>query len=397
MTFAGTELTTTNATGSTTFLLPHNRKNASYSRFIVGLQRELPGKIGFEATYIYSHGSDLGVSRELNAVPTQYLNNFAGVTNGNTIIDSIATVNNFMTPTVSNPFRTLIPLSSAWNGNTIARRRLLVPFPQFGNVAVQEYNGTSDYQSLQLQFVKRFTKGLSLNGSYSFSREHDKTRYLNPQDTDLVDIVSPTERPHRFTASGIYELPIGKGRAIGSDWHPAADAIIGGWQIQGVYEWQSGEPLSFGNIYYAGDPANLVSLLGKKDSQGRRYGIDIPAFDTAGFTVTYTDPITLVVTQRVPSFGNNYSSSSSANTLRNFPLTTGSFRNQRFLKFDVGISKNFRIREGMKVQVRVEAINILNKPYFSGLNLDPTNAAFGRANTQRQPPRDIQIGGRFTF
>jgi hypothetical protein len=104
-----------------------------------------------------------------------------------------------------------------------------------------------------------------------------------------------------------------------------------------------------------------------------------------------------VVTNPVPSFGNNYSSSSSANTLRSFPLTTGKFRNQRFLKFDVGLSKNFRIREGMKLQLRIEAINVLNNPYFTGLNLDPTNAAFGFVNTQRQPPRDIQIGGRFTF
>jgi hypothetical protein len=94
---------------------------------------------------------------------------------------------------------------------------------------------------------------------------------------------------------------------------------------------------------------------------------------------------------------NNYTSSS-ANIVRTFPITLGHFRNQRFLKFDVGLSKNFRIREGMKVQFRVEAINLLNKPYFSAPNLDPSSAAFGfTAAPVRQPPRDIQIGGRFTF
>ena len=397
MTFAGTELTSTNATGATTALLLHDRKNANFYRFAIGIQRELPFKLGLEITYVNSQGRDLAVNRELNAVPRSFLNDFAGVTNGNTIIDAIQTVNTSMTATVANPFRGLIPSSNTWNGSTIARRRLLVPFPQFGNVNVQEYNGSSNFQSIQVQLVKRFTRGLSLNGSYTFSREHDKTRYLNPQDTELVDIVSVTERPHRWTATGIYELPFGKGRSFGSEWHPVVDAVLGGWQLQGVYEWQSGEPLQFGNVYYSGDPNQLVSLVGKKDPAGRRYGIDIPAFDTTGFTVTYVNPTTGVVTNPVPSFGNNYSSSSSANTLRSFPLTTGKFRNQRFLKFDVGLSKNFRIREGMKLQLRIEAINVLNNPYFTGLNLDPTNAAFGFVNTQRQPPRDIQIGGRFTF
>ena len=76
----------------------------------------------------------------------------------------------------------------------------------------------------------------------------------------------------------------------------------------------------------------------------------------------------------------------------------GQFRNQRFLKFDLGISKNFRIKEGMKLQVRVEAINLLNSPYFSAINLDPGNANFAKTVAPvRQPPRDIQIGGRFTF
>ena len=86
--------------------------------------------------------------------------------------------------------------------------------------------------------------------------------------------------------------------------------------------------------------------------------------------------------------------------MRNFPLTVDSLRNQRFLKFDVGISKNFRIREGMKLQFRIDAINALNRPYFgsNSLVVNPATAGFGFTFAPvRQPPRDIQIGGRFTF
>ena len=387
LTFTGRDVTAANAVGPTSAVLSYERKNANFARFIVGVQREIPGGIGIEATYIYSKGYDLSVNRELNAIPRQYLNDFTGVTDGATILAAITSVNTFLNANVSNPLRNLIPDGGAFNAATIQRRRLLTPFPQFGNIAVTEYNGTSTYQSLQLQAVKRFTSSLSLNGSYTFSREHQKTQYLNPQDTELIDIVSPTERPHRFTFSAIYELPIGKGRWIGREWNSWVDAIFGGWQFQGVYEWQSGEPLQFGNVYYNGDPQYLVNRLGKKDPAGRRYGIDIPAFDTSGFFINGA----------APAFANNYTSGS-ANTLRNFPLTMGQFRNQRFLKFDVGMSKNFRFRERMKLQIRIEAINALNSPYFNAPILDPTNANFGfTVAPTRQPPRDIQLGARFTF
>jgi len=186
--------------------------------------------------------------------------------------------------------------------------------------------------------------------------------------------------------------------------NPIVDAFFGGWQIQGVYEWQSGEPLQFGNVYYSGDPNQLVSRLGKKDEQGRRYGVDIPAFDISGFYIGG-----VLTAANVPAFANNFTSGSS-NTLRSFPFTTGKLRNQRFLKFDLGISKNFRIREGMKFQIRAEAINLMNSPYFSAPTLDPTSipnltapgfnnlGRFGFTNAPtRQPPRDIQLGARFTF
>lgn len=387
LTFTGRDVTAANATGPTSFVLSNERENASYTRFIIGIQRELPYKFGVEITYIHSKGSNLAVARELNAIPREYLNDFAGVTDGAVILAAITSRNTFLNASVPNPLRGLIPDGGTWNAATLNRRRLLVPYPQFGNIAVTEYDGSSDYRSLQFQIVKRFTRGLSLNGSYTYSREHEKTRYLNPQDTELVDIISPTERPHRFTFSGIYELPFGRNRAIGSKWHPAVEAILGGWQLQAVYERQSGEPLVFGNVYYNGDPTALVSQLGKKNEQGLRYGVDIPAFDTGGFFINGT----------APAFANNFTSGST-NTLRSFPFTTDGLRNQRFLKFDAGLSKNFRLREGMKIQVRIEAINVLNSPYFSSPNLDPTNSAFGFTSAPtRQPPRDVQIGGRFTF
>ena len=166
------------------------------------------------------------------------------------------------------------------------------------------------------------------------------------------------------------------------------DAILGGWQFNAVYERQSGEPLILPNLFFNGDPTQLKNRLGEYDEQGRKYGVDIPAFDTSGFRTTDTNAFF--------AFANNYTVGSQ-NVLRYLPYTLNNFRMQPFQKFDVGLTKNFRIRENMKLQVRFEAINALNSVYFNVPQLSSTNAAFGLSGGQRNLPRDIQIGGRFTF
>ena len=395
MTFVGRDLTAVGNNGPTSVVFQNDRRNANYTRFVIGVQRELWGGVGVEAAYVFSKGTDLAVNRELNFIPRECVRADnsnpclidLATANAGTLVADLLSANAYLNANVPNPFRTLVPDSTTWNAANIQRRRLLTAYPQFGNTSVTEYNGESEFHSIQLQFVKRFTKSLSLNGSYTWSREHLKNQYLNPQNTELVDYISPNERPHRFTFSGIYELPVGKGRSWGSDWHPVADAILGGWQIQGLYEWQSGEPLLLPNVFYNGDITQLTSSLGKTNEQGQRYGVDVPAWDISGFRINGT----------VPGVANNFTSSSAV-TLRNIPFTADGLRNQRFLKFDVGLSKNFRIREGMKFQIRVDAINVLNTPYFSAPNVTPSSGSFGfTAAPVRQPPRDIQIGGRFTF
>jgi hypothetical protein len=166
-TLVGGTFGTTNASGPTAAILPYERKNANYTRFILGFQRQLPWKVGFEATFVMTRGSDLAVQRQLNYVPTQYLNNLAGVTDPATVINSIATVNTFMTTTVANPFRGLVPTNSTYNAATITRRLLLTAFPQFQDLIVTEYNGKSDYRSIQLQATKPISTGFSFNKSYT--------------------------------------------------------------------------------------------------------------------------------------------------------------------------------------------------------------------------------------
>lgn len=389
-TFIGRDLT----------ILSHKRQNTQFDRFVVGAQRELPWGFVLDAAFVLGRGHNLPVVRQINAIPAQYLNSTTG------FFDS--TVSAFLSATVNNPFRNLVPSNATYNAATIARRSLLTPYPEFGNIALTEYNGTNNYSALQIQVVKRFNKGLSLNGSYTRSRETEKTQRLNPQDLDLASQLSANDRPNRWTFSSIYELPIGRGRAWGSHWNHVVDALIGGWQVQANYEWQTGEPLLFANVYFNGDLNALKSMLGKQNAQGQRYGVDIPAFDVTGFY----PPGTVLNGGSAPAsiaVGNN-NQQSGANTVRYFPLTVEGLRNQRFLNFNAGLSKNFRIREGMKFQLRIEAVNALNNPYFNPPNLNPSNmpnlvtpgvdntGKFGfTTGPTRQPPRDIQIGGRFTF
>jgi hypothetical protein len=348
------------------------RKNSKFARFVFGIQRELPGQIVVEANFIRATGYDLPVSRNLNFVPRSFLGD-------NPTTDAAA--NTFLTGTIQNPFRNLVPGGSPFNtASTITRAQSLLQFPQFTNLWVQEYNGTNRYHSLQVQIDKRFATDVSLTATYTYSNLREKIGYLNPSDTVLEDRISQFDRPHRFTFAGVYELPVGRGRMLGNNMNRVLDAVIGGWQLNGTYEWQSGEPFVLtNNLYFPGDPTTITSRLGDGDGQGGKFGIDRSAIDAPGL-VTLT------------AFG-----------IRNVPTTLDNLRNQPYSVANLGLTKNFKWGEGRRIQLRAEALNAFNHPYFgAGMGLNPgtaaaPNAAFGLVTTQRNNPRDIQFGAKFVF
>ncbi len=372
-------------------VFPVDRKNPKFARMVFGVQRELPGQFVFEANFITAWGYDLSVNRNLNFVPRQFLcPGLAGATSPCSLGTTPATdttISTYLSASLganSNPFRNLLPGTGSpfHTATTMTRAQSLLRFPQFTNLFIQEYNGSNRYNSLQLQASKRFATTLTFTTSYTYSNLREQVNYLNASDTELEDRTSQFDRPHRFTFAGTYQLPLGRGRAIGTEMNKFVDAVIGGWQLNGTYEWQSGEPflLTAAPLFYAGDLGELQSLVGKSDGQGGKFGIDRSAIVAPAGLVSLT------------AFG-----------LRNVPTTLENLRNQPYSVANLSITKNLQLGENKRLQLRAEALNAFNHPYFgSGIGLNPgtaaaPNAAFGLVTTQRNNPRDIQFGLKFIF
>jgi hypothetical protein len=364
-------------------LVPADRQNAKFSRLIIGFQRELPGQFVVEANFVSSWGSDLAVNRNLNFVPRDFLADLSTATDlaSATALDTAA--NTRLSATVTNPFRNLLPnTGSPFNtATTISRAQSALAFPQFTNVFVQEYNGTNRYNSLQLQANKRFSEDLSFNVTYTYSRLRERLSYLNPSDTELEDRVGTDDRPNRFTLATVYRLPFGRGRLLGKEMNKVLDAFVGGWQFNGTYEWQQGQPILLSQaFFYAGDISQVESRAGQGDGSGHKYGIDLPVFVTPDGTPFSNGILRLT-----------------SSSLRTIPTTLDNLRHMPFQSVNLSLTKNFKVGEGRNIQIRGEALNAFNHPYFIDLSADPTNASFGLYSTQRNTPRDIQIGAKFTF
>ena len=304
---------------------------------------------------------------ELNPVPREYLT---------TLNQRDPAVDSFLSAQVPNPFQGLLP-GTGLNGATVERQQLLRPFPHFTSLLSERYDGEATYNSLQLRVERRFSQGYTVNSSYTFSRLTEAVSLLNPTDSELEHRRSRDDYPHRVVISGIFELPVGKGRRFMSDPGRLLDALVGGWQVQGIYQFQSGRPLAWGNVAYFGDPDAL------------RTNIDSGTVSTAG------NPTRVVFdTSQFFSPGVDIRL---RNNVRTFPSTLPGFRSQAINQLDLSVIKNVALTGGARLQLRVEFLNATNTPLFGEPNLDPTSSSFGRVTSQVNLPRNVQVGLRCVF
>jgi hypothetical protein len=319
-------------------------------RWSFGLQQEFKTYVA-EASYVGNRGTRLPVNRNINGTPLNYLS---------TSPTRDLTTINYLAQAFANPF---YGLDSQYTSSTISREQMLRPFPEFGTVTYADPVGYSWYHSLQSRIEKRMSNGLTVQVSYTWSKTMEASSFLNAADPMPYESLSTLDRAHRIVGSGIYELPFGKGRRWGSKMNPMLEFLAGGWQLSGVYQRQSGQPIDWGQMIFTGDPSTLALSSDQRSTD--RW------FNTAIF--------------------NKNSAQQLASNVRTFPLRFSNVRFDSQRRLDGSLNKTFKMTEKMKMRFRADVFNALNEPVLRGPNTTVTSSAFGTITAQ-EPPRSFQFG-----
>ncbi len=348
--------------GNSVSLVWPARPQGYVQRWSFDLQQELPNRVLVDVGYVGNRGTGLGMAQDLNPIPAQYLSRLP--------TRDTATIN-YLNAAVPNPFNGIPEFAgSTLQGTTVARSQLLLPYPQFAGVNTTWNAGFSWYHSLQMKAEKRFSRGFTLQATYTWSKFMDATAKLNPTDAFPTHVIADLDRPQNLAVSGMYELPVGKGKRFLSGAPGWVNQSLGGWSVQAIYQAQSGPPIGFGDIIFNGNLSDIV-LPPSQRTLARWFNTD------AGFE------------RGVAQLAQN---------IRTFPLRLTGLRAPGINCWHVSLFKAFRIGERMHFQLRAEGQDALNHPLFSAPNTNPNNTLFGQiSNTTVAAQRTITLGARMSW
>ncbi len=272
-----------------------------------------------------------------------------------------------------------IPVELSPTGSLVTVR----PYPQFGDIQYQDQTAVSRYDALQMSLRRRAAGGLTMLVSYTWSKATDTASSTNNSTTgtqkfpqNIYDVAAERaladfHRAHQFSGSVNYDVPVGRGRRFLADGRGLSEALLGGWQINGVVTLLSGRP--FTPQYNAADISQQ-----RPDLVGDPHA-NVPAdlwFNPAAFARP-------VATAESPELYGNAG--------RNI-LIGPDFRN-----LDLGLSKNFRFSNRRRLQFRAEIFNLTNRPNFQVpvFLLDRTDV--GRVTATANEGREFQLAFRLYF
>jgi hypothetical protein len=344
----------------------------------LGFQYQFPAQTVLEVNYVGNKGTRLiakGFSQP-NNVPFSAVQQYGDI--------------------LSRPWNASSPIPAPFPGFVGTNLQALRPFPQFTGINDIFPNvGHSSYQGLQMQVTRHFSKGFSLLGAYTWSKSIGMTD--NAIDSEgVADVFNwRNERsitnyhfPHVAKLSWIYEVPFGAGRAV--PLNGIANAILGGWQMSGIHNWRSGNPVAIqtGGISLPTGNAIRPDYVGGNIVANADAGINFRGITGAPAYLNraaFANPPVFAggqnIVQRLGTVG---------------PYLPN-IRDRRLTTFDASIQKQFKFSEERYFELRGTFLNAFNWAGVGGLNTNITSPFFGQYTGQQLGPRNVEIALRFNF
>lgn len=352
-----------------------------------GLQREILRNTMVEVLYSGNRGLRLFAPRNLNITSSSLIEEAIGRQAATGVTGSALA---YLNERVPNPLVGRVP--GTLGGATLTRQQAAAPLPQFAGVSALMGERDSIYHSLQASLQRRLSGGLNLLVAYTWAKLIDNLPNAftvgggpdansgteqNPYRLRDARAVSALDRTHVLSATSVYELPFGRGKRFASS--GLASALFGGFQVNTVLNAYTGTPLA---IFQSG--ANGLSVGGARPDAVR---------DTLAASES--------VRRRVAANGNLVWMPASAYSLVNgrfgsAPIRDGRLRGPGFWQIDLGIQREFRIVESLRLQFRAEAFNSLNRTQLVNPDQNLNSPTFGQVVAVHDP-RVFQFSLRLAF
>jgi hypothetical protein len=275
-----------------------------------------------------------------------------------------------------------------------------LPFANYGVIQLVQDGGNGDYNSLSLKATRRFSQGVSIISSYTYSKSIDDTSGIRtqgydtlfPQNSDCIACergLSSFDVRHRIVTSVLYELPFGKGKRFDIA-NPVLNAIAGGWESGGILTLQTGVP-------------GTLSIGGVDNAATSDGGYDRPV------AITGASPY---ASNQTPSRWLNPAAFTEAAPGFFGDVGRNTIEGPGIVNFDAEIHKQFHMpyKENHVLQVRFEAFNAINHPNWGMPNLNILSGAafpgqpgtdahqgFGVISGTSTSMRQMQLGMKYTF
>lgn len=369
-----------NNNGSATYVNSNANRPARMQSWTLDVQRSLPFSILLDAAYVGSRTTGLPTGLEnINQVNPKYLKL------GGTLLADI-----------NSPEAAAAGISAPYPGFQGSVAQALRPYPQYTTIWDQfQPTGFTNYNALQTKLQKNLSNGLSFLASYTFSKNigiqggdsfgdvfgGGGSVPIDTYNRKLEKALLGIDQTHVFVLSWNLELPFGRGKMFGSGMNPLLNTVLGGWQINSIERYQSGNPISIrggGNIPLFGN-GNRPNWI----SNNVRSGVSIGNFDPAKD-----------VYLNIGAF-----SQPAPYTFGNAPKTLPNVRTPAFYNEDFSVFKKLPLfGESRSIEFRGEFFNIFNRVVFGRPNRNINSpSSFGRIGSQANEPRVIQLTMKLLF